>query len=56
MKNGCVIGVDYFDEDHPNEYCQREYGQSRDQGDIDKKKRWWKRWYEMEGEAHATSD
>ena len=42
MKNGCVSGVDYRDEDHPKEYfrreyCRREYGWRVDQGDIDKK-------------------
>ena len=36
MKNGCVCGVDYFDEDHPEEYCWREYGWRGDKSDIDK--------------------
>ena len=35
MKAG-AHGVDYYDEDHLKEYCQREYGWRGDQGDIGK--------------------
>ena len=37
MKKWCVRRLDYCDEDHPKEYCRREYIWRGDQGSIDKK-------------------